>query len=181
MVDGQDLSETDLRSYGSSVAYLTQDPPVFDGTVRENLAYAKPDATDAEMETALRHAQCEFVFSFPNGMDTEIGDRGVSLSGGQKQRLAMAKVFLKDPEIVILDEPTSALDSFSEAKVSAAIHELFRDRTAIIIAHRLQTVMECDEIVVMADGKIVERGTHSELKEKEGPYRSMLDLQSGTF
>ena len=116
----------------------------------------------------LRLAQCEFVLEFSNGIDTEIGERGVRLSGGQKQRLAIAKIFLKNPEIILLDEPTSALDSFSEEQVSIALHKLFEGRTVVIIAHRLQTVKQADDIIYIENGEIQEQGNHQSLVEKSG-------------
>jgi ABC-type multidrug transport system fused ATPase/permease subunit len=183
-VDGQDLSEVSLKSYYKYIGYLTQDPMVFDGSVRENLLYAvndlgESDVSEGKMLEALEKAKCDFVFKMQNGIETQIGEKGVRLSGGEKQRLAIAKLLLKDPEIIILDEPTSALDSFSEESVTLAMDELFKGRTVIIIAHRLQTVKKADEIIVLEEGKIVERGTHNELISKNGNYAKMLEMQSG--
>lgn len=124
-------------------------------------------------------AKCEFIYDLPQWVDTEIGERGIRLSGGQRQRLAIAKIFLKDPEIIILDEPTSALDSFSEEAITEAMHNLFENRTVIIIAHRLQTVKHADDIIVLDHGEVVERGTHHELVSQSGSYATMLELQSG--
>ncbi|MCH8518347.1 ABC transporter ATP-binding protein/permease [Candidatus Gracilibacteria bacterium] len=181
MIDRQKLSETSLKSYYSSVGYLTQEPSVFDGTVRENLLYAVENDTKQEqkLDEVIRLAHCEFIYNLPNGLDTEIGERGVKLSGGQKQRLAIAKIFLKNPKIIILDEPTSALDSLSEKKITEAMHNLFKNRTVLVIAHRLQTVKHADDIIVIDSGSVIERGTHAELIEKNGYYAEMLELQSG--
>ena len=209
---GNTLSETALKSYYPHIGYLTQDPSVFDATIRENLLSAVnssdqlsedsyqignnknkktnkikhhsdtwsllPDNSDI-LTQALRLAQCDFVFELEKGLDTEIGERGVRLSGGQKQRLAIAKIFLKNPEIILLDEPTSALDSFSEEKITEALNTLFEWRTVIIIAHRLQTVKHADDIIVIEWWQVVERGNHTELVAKNGIYHKMLELQSG--
>jgi ABC-type multidrug transport system fused ATPase/permease subunit len=154
IIDDQDLSNIALKTYFHHVWYLTQDPLVFDATIRENLLLGLPKNTsESQLVQALRLAQCEFVLEFSNGIDTEIGERGVRLSGGQKQRLAIAKIFLKNPEIILLDEPTSALDSFSEEQVSIALHKLFEGRTVIIIAHRLQTVKQADDIIILRMGR----------------------------
>lgn len=179
IVDWQDLSEVALKSYYKHIWYLTQEPSVFDGTVRENLTYAVDDATQAELEQAIRFSKCEFIYEFPDGLNTEIGERGVRLSGGQRQRLAIAKIFLKNPQIIILDEPTSALDSFSEEAITEAMNQLFKDRTVIIIAHRLQTVKHADDIIVLDQWQVLERGTHDELIQQGGSYAKMLELQSG--
>lgn len=154
---GNQLDETALKTYYPHIGYLTQDPSVFDATIRENLVSVlnssnqKKENSDqnSELERALRLAHCDFVFDLEHGLDTEIGERGVRLSGGQKQRLAIAKIFLKDPEIILLDEPTSALDSFSEEAITVALDELFKNRTVIIVAHRLQTVRKADDIIVI--------------------------------
>jgi ABC-type multidrug transport system fused ATPase/permease subunit len=177
------LGETALKSYYPHIGYLTQDPSVFDATIRENLLSAMSEKSspdiEKELKKALKLAHCDFVFDLEKWLDTEIGERGVRLSGGQKQRLAIAKIFLKDPEIILLDEPTSALDSFSEEAITVALDELFKNRTVIIVAHRLQTVRKADEIIVLEHGQIAERGTHTELVEKWGIYNRMLELQSG--
>lgn len=187
---GNNLSETALRSYFPHIGYLTQDPSVFDATIRENLISAiqtdarnqkiQTDAdTENELHNALKLAHCDFVFDLENGLDTEIGEKGVRLSGGQKQRLAIAKIFLKDPEIILLDEPTSALDSFSEEHITHALDELFKWRTVIVIAHRLQTVKKADEIIVLEWWKVSERWDHESLIQKSWIYSKMLELQSG--
>lgn len=179
-VDGQDLTEVSLKSYYRHIWYLTQEPSVFDGTVLENLTYALDETYDTEqLKKIITLAKCEFIYDFPEGIYTEIGERWVRLSGGQRQRLAIAKVFLKDPEILILDEPTAALDSFSEEAITEAMHNLFADRTVIIIAHRLQTVKQADDIIVLDQWMIQERGTHDELVTQGWHYAKMLELQSG--
>ncbi|HMT00884.1 MAG TPA: ABC transporter ATP-binding protein [Candidatus Absconditabacterales bacterium] len=182
-----------LESYYNQLGYLTQEPSVFDGTIRENLIYGikkLPTSKrglldlDEKIKKALNQAECQFVWDMKNGVDSQIGEKGVRLSGGQRQRLAIAKIFLKDPKIILLDEPTSALDSFSEEKVSEALHRLFEGRTVVIVAHRLQTVKEADEILVFESkngyqSEVVERGTHQQLTKKKGIYARMLELQSG--
>jgi len=180
LVDAQNLKDISLKSYYKDVWYLTQEPSVFDGSIRENLLYAvTKKATKKHLEEIIKLAHCEFIYDLPNGLDTEIWERGVKLSGWQKQRLAIAKIFLKNPKIIILDEPTSALDSLSEQKITEAMHNLFKDRTVLVIAHRLQTVKNADEIVVIEWGEIRERWTHSALVRKKWFYKQMLDLQSG--
>lgn len=179
IIDGQNLSKTALKTYYPHIGYLTQDPGVFDGTVYDNLIYAldkKP--SQKKLHQAIADAGCDFIDTLPHGLDTEIGERGVRLSWGQRQRLAIARIFLKDPEIVLLDEPTSALDSVSEEKISHALHKLFAGRTVIVIAHRLQTVKEADHIVVVGDGKVIEEWSHSVLVKKKGAYARMLELQT---
>lgn len=179
-VDGFDLTTVNLSTFYSNIGYLTQDPQIFDGTIRENLVQWKSShAPESDIIEALKKAQCEFIFDLPEGLETEIGERGVKLSGGQKQRLAIAKIFLKNPHIILLDEPTSALDSFSEEKISQAFHNLFEGRTVLIIAHRLQTVKEADVILVLEGGQVAEQGKHSELVERKWIYAKMLELQSG--
>ncbi len=169
-----------LISFYQHIGYLTQEPSVFDGTVYENLVYsAKSRPTETELMSALMAAKCEFVFDLPQGVETQIGEKGVKLSWGQRQRLAIAKIFLKNPQIILLDEPTSALDSFSEEEVSQAFDNLFAGRTVIVIAHRLQTVKKADRILVLDQGVVKEDGTHNELVGKWGIYSKMLELQSG--
>lgn len=134
---------------------------------------------ELQLIRALKLAHCDFVFDLEYWLDTEIGEKGVRLSGGQKQRLAIAKIFLKDPEIILLDEPTSALDSFSEEAITVSLDKLFRGRTVIIVAHRLQTVRKADDIIVIDWGRVVERGNHVSLVAKWEIYHRMLELQSG--
>lgn len=179
-VDGQDIARIALPSYFRHVGYLTQDPMVFDGSIRDNLLYGTHGKnSEADILQALKNAQCDFVLDMLEGIDTEIGERGVRLSGGQKQRLAIAKIFLKNPEIILLDEPTAALDSFSEEAITRALETLFEGRTVFIIAHRLQTVRHADEILYIENGKVAERGDHETLVKKGGSYAQMLEIQTG--
>lgn len=169
-----------LKTYYPSVGYLTQEPNVFDWTVRENLLYgaSEQQITEEQINQSLKDAQCNFVFALKDGIDTEIGEKGVRLSGWERQRLAIAKIMLKNPRIVLLDEPTSALDSFSEEEVTKALSALFIWRTVVIIAHRLQTVKNADEIIVLQEWSVIERWTHKELAQKKSIYAHMLELQS---
>lgn len=180
LIDDQDISKIRLDSYYPHIWYLTQEPSVFDGTIEENLLYGtKKQPTKKDIEKAIKLAECEFIYELEDWVKTEIGERWIRLSGGQKQRLAIAKIFLKDPEIILLDEPTAALDSYSEEKVAKAFEHLFEGRTVIVIAHRLQTVKSADDIIVLEKWKIVERGTHKELLKLWKKYAGMVDLQSG--
>ncbi len=180
LVDEQNLQEVSLKSYYKDIWYLTQEPSVFDGTIRDNLLYAvTEDINQYEINNIIQQAHCEFIYDLPLGLDTEIGERWVKLSWGQKQRLAIAKIFLKNPKIIILDEPTSALDSLSEQKITQAMHNLFKDRTVLVIAHRLQTVKHADDIIVIENWQVKEQGTHKELVKLKWFYKQMLDLQSG--
>ena len=180
LIDGQDLKDLSLKSYYKEIWYLTQEPSVFDGTILENLTYATwKEIGEDRIEKAIKMAKCEFIEKLPHWINTEIWERGIKLSWWQRQRLAIAKIFLKDPKIIILDEPTSALDSFSEELITKAMHNLFKWRTVIIIAHRLQTVKHADKIFVIEWGKVVEEWDHKELVKKKGIYKRMLDLQSG--
>lgn len=180
IVDGQKLSEIKLVEYYKHIGYLTQEPSVFDGTIYENLIYAldySPHQFDLDHIISL--AKCDFIREFDKGLATEIGERWIRLSGWQRQRLAIAKIMLKKPDIILLDEPTSALDSFNEEQLSIALHNLFKDKTVIIVAHRLQTVKQADRIILLEEGMVVEDGTHAQLIKKKGKYKKMLDLQSG--
>ncbi len=170
-LDGVDLRDVTLASLAEQVGVVTQEPYLFYGTVRENLLYARPGATQDELEEACRAAQVhEVVAALPQGYDTVIGERGYRLSGGEKQRLAIARVVLKDPRLLILDEATSSLDSHSERLVQQALDHLLRGRTSIVIAHRLSTVLQADKILVLDGGRLVEEGTHAELLARGGLY-----------
>lgn len=180
ILDWQKLSEISLKSLYKNIWYLTQEPSVFDGSIEENLLYAVGDSvSDEQIKKAILDANCKFIYDLPSWLQTQIGERGVKLSWWQKQRLAIAKIMLKNPKIIILDEPTSALDSFSEEQITKAMRKLFEWRTVIVIAHRLQTVKHADKIIVLADGKVIEEGNHEELVLKKWQYAKMLELQSG--
>lgn len=174
-VDGIDVRDVALASLRRQVGVVQQDVFLFGGTVRENIAYGRLGASEAEIIAAMEKASLtETVAGLPNGLDTIIGERGVKLSGGQKQRLSIARMFLKDPAILILDEATSALDTRTEALVQGALFELARGRTTLIIAHRLSTVRGADRIVVVDDGRIIEDGTHNALVDRRGAYHALL-------
>ncbi len=176
--DGVDLRDTTLASLRNQIALVTQETVLFNDTVRHNIAYGKPDATDREIEEAALIAFAhDFIREMPDGYDTIVGERGIFLSGGQRQRLAIARAILVNAPVLILDEATSALDAESERLVQQAIANLVRDRTTIVIAHRLSTVRRADVIVVMEAGRIIEMGTHTELLSKEGQYRKLYELQ----
>ena len=179
LVDGKDIRGYNITALRKNFGTVPQDVVLFGGTIRENIAYGKPSADDTEILEAARKAYAlEFIHSFPEGLDTIVGERGVKLSGGQKQRIAIARAILRDPKILILDEATSALDSESERLVKQALDELMKNRTTFIIAHRLSTIREADVILVINKGKIVEQGTHNELSRLEkGIYSNLLKLQ----
>lgn len=178
-IDNQDLSKVKLSSYRQHLGVVLQDEFLFEGTIRENIMFPRPNATDAEVQSAVKAAYVnEFTDRFEDGLETLIGERGVKLSGGQRQRLAIARAILANPKIIILDEATSSLDTESEALIQKSLHELVKDRTTIVIAHRLSTIRKADQILVIEDGHIVERGTHDELIEKEGRYFELYTYQS---
>ena len=182
LVDGQDISQCTQQSLRRQIAYVPQEALLFHRSIRENIAYGRPDATDEEIREAARLANAlEFIDRLPNGMDTMVGERGVKLSGGQRQRVAIARAILADCPILVLDEATSALDSESEAAVQGALQNLMAGRTSIVVAHRLSTVASLDRIVVIEDGKIVEDGTHAELSQAGGVYETLWDRQTGAF
>ena len=176
--DGTDVRDLTLHSLRDEVGVVTQETYLFNGTIRENLLYAKPDATEAEMIDACQKANIyDFIKNQPDGLDTMVGNRGLKLSGGEKQRISIARALLKDPALLIFDEATSALDSISEAAIQAAINPLIEERTSILIAHRLSTILAADEILVVRDGEIVERGTHKDLVHAGGTYQELYETQ----
>ena len=170
-LDGVDIRQLTFADLRGSIGLVPQEPALFSGTVRENIAYARPGASDADVNAAAAAAHAiEFIDRLPQGMDTRVGERGVKLSGGQRQRIALARVFLKDPVVVVLDEATSSLDNESERLVEEAMEELLRGRTTLIIAHRLRTVRRADRVLVLEHGRIVEEGTHDKLASGSGVY-----------
>ena len=176
--DGTDVRNLTLHSLRDEIGVVTQETYLFNGTIRENLLYAKPDATQEEMIEACRKANIlDFIQNQPDGLDTVVGNRGLKLSGGEKQRISIARALLKDPALLIFDEATSALDSISEAAIQAAINPLIEERTSILIAHRLSTILAADEILVVRDGRIVERGQHKELVHAGGTYQELYETQ----
>ena len=178
IVDGVDVRDMDLSCLRRQIGVVTQDTYLFNGTIKDNLLYAKEDATDAELEAACRAASIhDFILAQPDGYDTVVGNRGLKLSGGEKQRLSIARVILKDPKILILDEATSALDSISESAIQDALTSLMKGRTSIVIAHRLSTILAADEIMVLSDGVIKERGNHDSLLAQGGVYKELYETQ----
>ena len=179
-IGGVDVRQIDLEYLRSQIGYVTQDTYLFNGTIRDNLLYAKPDATDDEIIAACKAASIhDFIAAQPDGYSTQVGNRGLKLSGGEKQRISIARVILKNPAILLLDEATSALDSISESAIQDALEMLMQDRTSIVIAHRLSTIMKADKILAISDGVIAQCGTHDELLEQGGVYRTLYDTQFG--
>ncbi|WP_128436387.1 ABC transporter ATP-binding protein [Streptomyces cyaneus] len=182
LIGGQDISRLRQADLRSLIAYVPQDPAMFHRTLRDNIAFARPDADDDEIRRAAEAAHVtEFVDTLPNGFDTMVGERGIKLSGGQRQRVALARAILRDAPILLLDEATSALDSESEILVQEALWRLMDGRTALVVAHRLSTVATMDRLVVLDRGRIVEQGTHHELLAAEGAYAKLWEHQSGGF
>ena len=176
-VDGKDIRGLTLKSLRSQIGMVQQDVYLFDGTIKDNIAYGKPGATDEEIIKAAKCASIhDFIMELPDGYDTYVGERGTRLSGGQKQRISIARVFLKNPPILILDEATSALDNESERWIQKSLEELSKNRTTITIAHRLSTIRDADEIIVITEDGIAERGTHAELLEKNGVYAAYYNM-----
>ena len=176
-VDGKDIRGLTLKSLRSQIGMVQQDVYLFDGTIKDNIAYGKPGATDEEIIKAAKCASIhDFIMELPDGYDTYVGERGTRLSGGQKQRISIARVFLKNPPILILDEATSALDNESERWIQKSLEELSKNRTTITIAHRLSTIRDADEIIVITEEGIAERGTHAELLEKNGLYAAYYNM-----
>lgn len=178
LVDGKSISDMETSEYRQNIAIVPQEVLLFGGTIRENIAYGKPDAGESEIIEAARQSNCwEFIQNFPDGLNTVVGERGVKLSGGQRQRVAIARAILKNPAILLLDEATSSLDAESEKVVQEALNKLMEGRTSIIIAHRLATIREVDKIFVIDGGQIVESGTHEYLSSMDGLYNSLAKLQ----
>ncbi|MGH2610218.1 MAG: ABC transporter ATP-binding protein, partial [Tepidiformaceae bacterium] len=177
-IDGQDVRDLTLDSLRKSIGIVQQDVFLFIGTIRENIAYGRPEATQEDVERAAKAARIhDFIVSLPYGYEEWVGERGVTLSGGQKQRIAIARTILLNPAILIFDDSTSSVDSQTELLIQQALNELMTGRTTFVIAQRLRTVMRADEIVVLQDGRVVQRGRHSELLEQEGLYRTIFDLE----
>ena len=178
LIDGTDINDVTFKSLRRSIGIVQQDVFLFNGSIKENILYGRLDATDGEVIEAAKRANIhDYVMTLPDGYDTQIGERGVKLSGGQKQRLSIARVFLKNPAILILDEATSALDNTTEILIQQALDELCKGRTTLVVAHRLSTIKNADEICVIANGQITEMGTHDELMKKGGVYHDLYSLQ----
>jgi ATP-binding cassette subfamily B protein len=178
LIDGQAISKVSRRSLRQQTAYVGQDVYLFRDTIRANIAFGKPGATEGEIVKAAKAACAhDFITSFPLGYDTPVGEHGTQLSGGQRQRIAVARALIKNAPIILLDEATAALDSESEKQVQEAIEHLCRNRTTIVIAHRLHTIMHADTILVVEAGDIVERGRHDDLLRRAGRYASFFRLQ----
>jgi ABC-type transport system involved in Fe-S cluster assembly fused permease/ATPase subunit len=179
LIDGQDLRDVTQASVRAAIGVVPQDTVLFNDTIRYNIAYGRPGATQEQIEAAARQAQVhDFVQRLPDGYDTRVGERGLKLSGGEKQRVAIARTILKNPRILILDEATSALDTRTEQDIQTALRAVARHRTTLTIAHRLSTVVDADEIIVLDDGRVVERGGHAELLARDGLYARMWALQA---
>jgi ATP-binding cassette subfamily B protein len=177
-IDGQDLRAVTQQSLRRAIGVVPQDTVLFNDTIRYNIAYGRPGAGQAEIEEAARHARIhDFVAALPDGYRAEVGERGLKLSGGEKQRVAIARVILKAPRILICDEATSALDTKTEREIQASLKELSADRTTLVIAHRLSTIVDADEILVLEAGEIVERGRHLDLLARRGVYAEMWARQ----
>jgi ATP-binding cassette subfamily B protein len=178
LLDGCDLVDLRLGALSDNIGMVTQETYLFHDTIRANLLYAKPRATLEELEAACRAANIhEFIAGLPEGYDTIVGERGYRLSGGEKQRVAIARVVLKDPRVLILDEATSHLDSESEALIQRALERVMEGRTSLVIAHRLSTILSADQILVIDQGQLVQRGTHETLLSKGGLYRDLYEKQ----
>ena len=174
IIDGQDITQVTQASLRAAIGIVPQDSVLFNDSVGYNIGYGREGATQAEIEDAARGAAIhDFILDLPDGYDSKVGERGLKLSGGEKQRVAIARTLLKDPPILILDEATSALDSRTEAAIQETLRRIERGRTSIVIAHRLSTVVDADQIVVLDEGRIVERGTHRQLLVKRGLYTEM--------
>jgi ATP-binding cassette subfamily B protein len=180
LIDGHDVSGLSYTSLRRSIGYVSQEVFLFQGTVRENIAYGRPGASDGEIEAAARMAEAhDFIVALPAGYDTMVGERGQKLSGGQRQRISIARAILRDPAILLLDEATSAVDNETEAAIQRSLARVAEDRTAIVIAHRLSTVRHADRIWVLEQGRLAEAGRHEELIEAGGLYAALWRVQTG--
>jgi ATP-binding cassette, subfamily B, bacterial MsbA len=179
-IDGQNIAEVELASLRASIAFVSQDVYLFRGSIRDNIALGRPGASDDEIIDAARKAHAHhFIVEFATGYDTSVGEQGAQLSGGQKQRIAIARAILKNAPIILLDEPTAALDSESEREVQKALDDLRVGRTTLVVAHRLQTIINSDRIFVVENGRAVESGSHDELIRRGGTYSSFFASQFG--
>ena len=177
-IGGVDINDVLSSTLREQIAVVQQDVFLFSGTIRENIAYGSPDKTEEDIIHAAKQANIhEYIMSLPNGYDTEVGERGVKLSGGQKQRVSIARAFLKNPAVLILDEATSALDNMTEMQIQSALSKLSSGRTTIVVAHRLSTVKNADEILVVVDGEVTERGSHEQLINGDGLYAELYKYQ----
>jgi ATP-binding cassette subfamily B protein len=175
LVDGVDVRDWSITSLRSQISTIEQDVFLFSGTIKENIAFGREDATDAEIEAAAREAQAhEFILSFSDGYQTEIGERGVTLSGGQRQRIAIARAFLTDPRILILDDSTSAIDSATEDQIQRAMRRISRKRTTFLITHRLSQIRWADRIILLRQGKLIDHGSHEELMQRSQDYKRIF-------
>jgi len=177
-LDGTPLRQLQQQAFRRHIALVTQEPFLFNDTVRQNILFGRLDASDEEIETAARLANAhEFIMDLPQGYDTLVGERGVKLSGGQKQRICIARAFLANPRVLLLDEATASVEPESEALIQAALERLMQDRTTIIVTHRLSLVRDCDRILVIDEGRVIESGRHEQLIEQNGWYARMYRLQ----
>jgi len=178
-IDGVDMSTVNLNSFRKELGVVLQDDFLYEGTIRENILFPRPNASEEELQAALKGAYVnEFTDRFEDGLETVIGERGVKLSGGQRQRVSIARALLANPKVIILDEATSNLDTESESFIQKSLNELMKNRTTFVIAHRLSTIQKADQILVIEEGKIVERGKHDELLERKGRYYDLYTYQS---
>ncbi|BES72416.1 ABC transporter ATP-binding protein [Marinobacter nanhaiticus D15-8W] len=182
LIDGKPIQDVSLKSVREAIGLVSQDVYLFEGTIRDNIAYGRPDATDAEIIEAAKTAEAwSFIENLADGLDTPVGERGVRLSGGQRQRLSLARALLKDPPILVLDEATSAVDNETEAAIQRSLRRIGHNRTVIMIAHRLSTIVHADQIAVIEDGEVRERGTHEELIDRDGSYAAQWRVQTGAM
>jgi subfamily B ATP-binding cassette protein MsbA len=178
LIDSHDIKKYSLKSLRNNIGLVSQDIELIDGTIYENIIYGQPNKSDKEVIKAIEAANLvEFINNLPKGVETEVGEKGIKLSGGQKQRIAIARIFLKNAPVLILDEATASLDNESERYIQESLDQLLEKRTSIVIAHRLSTIQKADQILVLDQGMIVEKGTHEELLNKNKRYRKLYDAQ----